>query len=160
LRIGDSTRIGGLQALPFVEIAPKLLSNVNMRLTTYVADDILESVAWEVEFSDEFGAWWDSLTTAEQESVDYTVSLLQELGPMLKMPHSSGIETSRHKHMRELRIQHGGRPYRVLYAFDSRRTAILLIGGDKTGRDRWYEEFVALADAVYDRHLQDLEKEE
>jgi hypothetical protein len=43
------------------------------------------------------------------------------------MPHSSGIETSRHKHMRELRIQHEGRPYRVIYAFDPRRTAILLI---------------------------------
>ncbi len=47
------------------------------------------------------------------------------------MPHSSGVETSRHKHMRELRIQHEGRPYRVLYAFDPRRTAVLLIGGDK-----------------------------
>jgi hypothetical protein len=91
-------------------------------------------------------------------SVDFTVSLLQELGPTLTMPHSSGIEMSRHKHMRELRIQHEGRPYRVLYAFDPRRTAILLIGGDKTGKDRWYEEFVPRGDAIYDRHLGELEK--
>lgn len=115
-------------------------------------------MAWEVEFSDEFGAWWDKLTAVEQKSVDFTVSLLQELGPTLKMPHSSSVETSRYAHMRELRIQQGGRPYRVLYAFDLRRAAMLLIGGDKTGNDRWYEEFVPVADSIYDRHLRGLER--
>ncbi|MGO4885873.1 MAG: type II toxin-antitoxin system RelE/ParE family toxin [Bryobacteraceae bacterium] len=100
-------------------------------------------MAWEVELSDEFGQWWDVLTAAEQNSVDFAVSLLQELGPALKMPHSSGVETSRHKHMRELRIQHHGRPCRVLYAFDPRRAAMLLIGGEKTGNDRWYDECTA-----------------
>jgi hypothetical protein len=113
---------------------------------------------WDVEFSDEFGEWWDTLAPAEQKSVDFTVSLLQELGPALKVPHSSGIEMSRHSHMRELRIQHEGRPYRVLYAFDPRRVAFLLIGGDKTGRNRWYEEFVPRADTIYDAHLRELEK--
>ena len=116
-------------------------------------------LAWEVEFSDEFEQWWDGLTAAEQKSVDFTVSLLQEAGPALRMPYSSGVETSRHKHMRELRIQHQGRPYRVLYTFDPRRAAMLLIGGDKTGNNRWYEEYVPLADAIYDRHLRDLENE-
>ena len=113
----------------------------------------------EVEFSDEFGEWWDGLTAAEQKSVDFTVSLLQESGPTLKMPHSSGVETSRHGRMRELRIQHEGRPYRVLYAFDPRRTAILLIGGDKTGNNRWYEAYVPIADSIYDRHLRELDEE-
>jgi hypothetical protein len=115
-------------------------------------------VAWEVEFSDEFGEWWDGLDAPEQKSVDFTVSLLQELGPTLRMPHSSKVETSRHAQMRELRIQHEGRPYRVLYAFDPRRAAILLIGGDKTGKDRWYQEYVPRADAIYDRHLRELER--
>ena len=114
-------------------------------------------MAWDVGFSDEFGKWWDGLTAAEQKSVDFTVSLLQELGPALRMPHSSGVEMSRHAHMRELRIQHQGRPYRVLYAFDPRRTAMLLIGGDKTGHNRWYEVYVPLADAIYDRYLEELE---
>jgi hypothetical protein len=82
--------------------------------------------------SESGGTGW----TLEQKSVDFSVTLLSEAGPTLKMPHSSGVESSRHKHMRELRIQHEGRPYRVLYAFDPRRTAILLIGGDKTGNDR------------------------
>jgi hypothetical protein len=61
--------------------------------------------------------------------------------------------------MRELRVQHRGRPYRVLYAFDPRRVAILLIGGDKTGHDRWYEQFVPVADHLYDRHLETLKQE-
>src|ERR1700681_4421202 len=116
-------------------------------------------MAWDVEFSDEFGEWWDGLTAAEQKSVDFTVSLLQELGPTLRMPHSSGVETSRHAHMRELRIQHEGRPYRVLYAFDPRRVAILLLGGNKEGDDRWYQEHVPRADALYDDHLEMLRTE-
>ena len=62
--------------------------------------------------------------------------------------------------MRELRIQHAGKPYRVLYAFDPRRTAILLIGGNKTGNDQWYEKFVPIADNLYQEHIQLLEQEE
>jgi hypothetical protein len=61
--------------------------------------------------------------------------------------------------MRELRIQHESRPYRVLYAFDPRRAAILLIGGDKTGNDRWYEKHVPIADGIYDEHIAELKKE-
>ena len=61
--------------------------------------------------------------------------------------------------MRELRIQHGGKPLRTLYAFDPRRYAILLIGGDKTGDNRWYEVHVTLADRLYDEHLEELRKE-
>lgn len=116
-------------------------------------------MAWGVEFSDEFEPWWDGLTAAKQKSVDFTVSLLQEVGPALRMPHSSGVETSHHKHMRELRIQHQGRPYRVLDAFDPRRSAMLLTSEDKTGNNRWYEEFVPLAGAIYHRHLRALEHE-
>jgi hypothetical protein len=113
----------------------------------------------EVEYTDEFGDWWASLTEAEQESVAATVGLLEMKGPTLPSPYSSGVKGSRHGHLRELRIQHRGRPYRVLYAFDPRRNAILLIGGNKTGNDRWYEEFVPLADRLYDRHLAELRKE-
>jgi hypothetical protein len=61
--------------------------------------------------------------------------------------------------MRELRIQHEGRPYRILYAFDPRRSAILLIGGDKTGNDRWYGEYIPIADRIYDEHIAQLKQE-
>jgi hypothetical protein len=116
-------------------------------------------MAWEVEYTDEFEAWWDALTAEEQESVSATVELLERLGPDLRHPYSSGIEGSKHGRMRELRVQHQGRPFRVLYAFDPRRTAILLIGGDKTGNNRWYEEFVPLADRLYDEHIATLKQE-
>jgi len=116
-------------------------------------------MACDVEFTDEFGEWWESLTAEEQASVRAYVKLLEEYGVALKHPHCSGVETSRHKHMRELRVQHAGRPYRVLYAFDPRRIAMLLVGGDKTGNDRWYETFVPIADKIYDRHLEQLNQE-
>src|SRR5687767_495868 len=95
-----------------------------------------------------------TLTDAEQASIAAGVGLLEDHGPQLGYPYSSGIATSRHSHMRELRILHQGRPYRVLYAFDPRRAAILLVGGDKTGNDRWYDEFVPIADRLYDAHLE------
>ena len=99
------------------------------------------------------------LNEYEQESIDATVLLLINRGPMLSFPHSSGIEGSKHNHMRELRIQHRGNPYRILYAFDPRRSAILLIGGNKIGNDRWYLEYVPLADKLYDEHLSQLRDE-
>jgi hypothetical protein len=61
--------------------------------------------------------------------------------------------------MRELRVQSKGRPIRILYAFDPRRMAILLIGGDKTGQDRWYEKYVPQADDILERHLKKLKEE-
>lgn len=61
--------------------------------------------------------------------------------------------------MRELRTQHAGNPLRTIYAFDPRRAAILLIGGDKTGDDRWHDEHVPLADRLYDEHLDQLRRE-
>ena len=117
------------------------------------------SVKWEIEYTDELGEWWGNLSEAEQESIDTSVRLLEEKGPSLAYPHSSGIEGSRHSHMRELRVQHAGRPYRVLYAFDPLRCAILLIGGNKTGDDRWYDTHIPVADRLYDTHLKELKKE-
>jgi hypothetical protein len=116
-------------------------------------------VAWLVEYTDEFGEWWDSLVEAEQVSVTAYVHLLEERGPQLPFPYSSGVNGSRHAHMRELRPQSGGKPLRVFYAFDPRRVAILLIGGDKTGDDRFYERMIPVADDLYDVHLVELSKE-
>lgn len=114
---------------------------------------------WDVEYTDEFGAWWSGLSEEEQISLAASVRLLEERGPNLGFPHSSGIHGSRHGHMRELRTQHDGRPMRTLYAFDPRRSAILLIGGDKTGDDRWYDTHVPIADRLYEEHLEQLRKE-
>ncbi|WP_462326130.1 type II toxin-antitoxin system RelE/ParE family toxin [Desulfoplanes sp.] len=81
-------------------------------------------------------------------------------GPELGFPHSSGVNGSQHNHMRELRTVNKGKPLRTLYAFDPRRTAILLIGGDKTGDKRWYEVHIPVADRLYDEHLTELAEED
>ena len=114
---------------------------------------------WETEFADEFGAWWDGLTESEQIDVRAGVSLLRRFGPTPGRPHVDSVASSKHAKMKELRIQHRGRPYRVLFAFDPRRTAILLIGGNKTGKGRWYEEFVPVADRLCEEHLETLRRE-
>lgn len=116
-------------------------------------------VTWNVEFTDEFGDWWANLSDLQQEALDSSVRLLEARGTSLGFPHSSGINGSKHKHMRELRTQQGGKPLRTLYAFDPRRSAILLIGGDKTGDDRWYDIHIPVADHLYDQHIEELRKE-
>lgn len=113
-------------------------------------------MSYEVEYTDEFEEWWNEISEDEQDSVAAKVELLERLGPQLPHPHSSGIQGSRHSHMRELRIQHQGEPYRVLYAFDPRRMAILLIGGCKAGDDRWYDKMVPVADNLYNEHLKEI----
>jgi hypothetical protein len=89
-------------------------------------------MAYEVEVTDEWLAWFDDLTADEQEELAASIGLLEVKGPHLPFPYSSGVASSRHSHMRELRTQVQGRPFRTLYAFDPRRVAILLIAGDKS----------------------------
>lgn len=113
----------------------------------------------EVEFTDECESWWNGLTAEEQEDVDAMVLLLEQHGPALRRPHVGLIVTSKHQNMKELVVQHAGRPDRVLFVFDPRRCAVLLIGGDKIGNARWYEEFVPKADKIYDDHLARLQRE-
>ncbi len=116
-------------------------------------------MSWEVEYTYEFEDWWHGLTEREQDSLSAGVELLMRHGPRLPFPYSSDVKGSRHGAMRELRTQSGGRPLRTFYVFDPRRAAILLIGGDKTGNDRFYKEYVPIADGLYDEHLDELRKE-
>lgn len=113
-----------------------------------------------MEYTDEFAEWWDTLDEDEQVSIAAYVRLLEERGIALSYPYSSDVRGSRHGQMRELRVQHKGSPYRVLYAFDPRGTAILLIGGSKVGNDHFYAKYVPLADRIYDDHLSSLERKQ
>lgn len=113
-------------------------------------------MAWEVEFTRQFETWWDSLSEDEQVEISAKVELLQESGPTLPRPHADVISTSRHANMKELRGKVEDRHLRVLYAFDPRRTALLLLGGDKTGDPKWYDRFVPIADDLFDQHLRQL----
>lgn len=114
---------------------------------------------WEVEFTDEFDRWWNTLAEDEQESIAASVELLRALGPGLPRPHVDTVKGSKYSNMKELRTQHRGRPLRTFFAFDPRRCAILLIGGDKTGDDRFYKRMIPLADRLYGDHLRELKDE-
>jgi len=118
-------------------------------------------MAWEVEFTDEFGKWWDTLTEKQQDTIDRLVEILEAQGPLLKEPYSKRIESSRHfPSMKELRAKQEDY-IRVFYAFDPQRTAILLIGGGKAGRwEEFYDEYIPLADKLYDVHLQTIQNEQ
>ena len=101
--------------------------------------------AWVVEYKDQFGAWWTTLSVEEQRALTAAVELLERDWPTLGRPLADTIIASRHANMKELRPP--ATSLRVLFAFDPRRTAILLIGGDKQGQwQRWYREFIPVAD--------------
>ena len=113
------------------------------------------SSSWDVEFTDQFEAWWNELAEEEQDAIAAVVEILQGIGPGLRRPLVGPIESSRHANMKELIPPAGN--VRILFAFDPRRTAILLVGGDKTGRwHRWYEEMVPMADDLFDEHLREI----
>lgn len=108
-----------------------------------------------VEYTDQFRTWWDTLSVLHQEATSRIVQALIKHGVRLGFPHSSAVKTSRHSHMRELRIQTRPR-IGVFYAFDPRRSAILLIGGKKTSDERFYRDYVRQADVLHDEHLLEL----
>lgn len=113
---------------------------------------------WEIEFTDQFGEWWEGLTEIEQDLLDAVIKKLEEHGPALGRPFADTVTGSRHPNMKELRPV--GSYIRAFFVFDPRRAAILLIGGDKAGRwKKFYEETIPLADALYDEHIELLRKE-
>ena len=114
---------------------------------------------WEVEFTDEFEVWGQTLSEPEQDALDASVKLLERLGPQLPRAHADTLNGSRYHHMKEFRTQCQGRPLRTFFAFDPRRSAILLIGGDKTGDDHFYDRMLPVADDLYDMHLRQLAEE-
>jgi hypothetical protein len=110
---------------------------------------------WEVLYTDEFGAWFETLTEDQQDAVIALVDLLEAEGPALGRPTVDTIVGSRHPHMKELRVSKGG-AIRILFAFDPRRQAVPLIGGDKAGQwQAWYEEAIPVAGDLYDEYLRE-----
>ena len=108
----------------------------------------------EVLATDEFREWYLDLSEADADSVTISVERLEQLGIALPYPHSSEIRQSAHG-LRELRMAAGHSPLRVLYAFDPRRHAVLLLGGNKAENKRFYRELVPRAEAIWERYLDD-----
>ena len=111
-------------------------------------------MAIEVLVTDEFRTWYESLSEAEQDRVAFSIGLLEERGVTLPYPYSSAIHGASVA-LRELRTQAEGDPLRTLYAFDPSRQAVLLIGGDKTGDDRFYERMIPIAEKIWSNYLEE-----
>ena len=88
------------------------------------------------------------------------VNILGEQGPNLPRLHADTLKGSKISNLKELRVQHKGDPYRVLFAFDPNREALLLIGGNKAGDKKWYDRMIPLAEAIYEKHLATLDQGE
>jgi hypothetical protein len=115
-------------------------------------------MAWEVEATEEFQTWFSELTPDERVSVAAKIDLLEEVGPPLGRPHADTLKGSQLPNLKELIVQHAGDPYRVIFAFDPRRTAILLLGGKKTD-NKWYKTAIPEAEKIYERYLKEIKDE-
>jgi hypothetical protein len=120
-------------------------------------------MTWSVEGTDQFADWYWGLDRDQQEAVNAAIEVLEERGPALGRPLAGEIDTSRERregrvhNMKELRPSTS---LRILFVFDPRRTAIMLVGGDKSGRwQDWYAEMVPVAESLYAEYLADLTKE-
>ena len=109
----------------------------------------------EVIATDEFVEWYRSLDETDVEEVTRCVDVLEMVGMKRGSPQSSAIKGSKHP-LRELRVQSRGRPLRVFYAFDPKRQAVLLLGGDKTGDKRFYKRMVPIAEGIWKRYLAEI----
>ncbi|MGE3819083.1 MAG: type II toxin-antitoxin system RelE/ParE family toxin [Isosphaeraceae bacterium] len=116
-------------------------------------------MAWTVLFDEEFAAWFETVAEGLQDEILVRARLLQEFGPNLGRPHVDTLKGSKSPNLKELRIQHRGAPWRVIFAFDPKRSAILLVGGDKSGDKRWYAKHIEIAESRFERHLERLGKE-
>jgi hypothetical protein len=122
-------------------------------------------VAWDVEYDEAFLAELESIerdsgSSAVREEVAALALLLQQFGPHLRRPYCDTLKGSKHPNMKELRFTLPGGEWRVAFAFDPRRRAILLVGGSKSGTPerRFYRELIRVADVRFDRHLQGLKR--
>jgi hypothetical protein len=118
-------------------------------------------VAWEIEITDECEGWYLGLPADDARALEAAVEMLALRGPALGRPLVDRVKGSAFHNMKELRPNApDGRELRVLFVFDPRRVAILLLGGDKTGRwIEWYREAVTGADHLYRTHLEELHQE-
>ena len=112
---------------------------------------------WAVLLHPEFDPEFDALPEGVQDELLAALRLLRVRGPALGRPRVDTLKGSAHGNMKELRIQHRGKPWRFLFAFDPGSAAVVLAGGDKTGDGRFYDRMIRLADRRFAAHLETLE---
>jgi hypothetical protein len=112
-------------------------------------------VKWEVDLHDDFIPEYRDLHKDVQDELLAQIELLEQFGPQLGRPRADTLNGSRHANMKELRFDAADGVWRVAFAFDPNRKAILLVAGDKSGvsEKRFYRQLIAKADARFDAHL-------
>ncbi|RRR69201.1 MAG: type II toxin-antitoxin system RelE/ParE family toxin [Candidatus Viridilinea halotolerans] len=113
---------------------------------------------WTILLDPDFAQWLEAQAVGVQIAIASHTNLLSQRGPALGRPYVDTLKGSDLPHLKELRVQHGGAPWRILFAFDPKRQAILLVGGCKQGQSRWYREMIPIAEQRYQRHLATLEE--
>ena len=121
----------------------------------------MRRVSWVVEIGDEFKPEFFALLEDVRMEILALARLLQQFGPQLGRPRVDTLHGSRHANMKELRFSAADGEWRVAFAFDPKRKAILLVAGDKSGvsKKRFYRELIRKAEERFDAHLTRLEKE-
>lgn len=118
-------------------------------------------MTWTVEFADEFEREFDELSAKVQDELLAQAKVIERFGPAAKRPRVDTLNGSKHSNMKELRFDADGGVWRIAFAFDTRRQAILLVGGDKSGggEKRFYKQLIATADRRFDAHLKEIERQ-
>lgn len=116
-------------------------------------------MVWIIEFEDEFETEFDELNPTVQDALLAKAKVLEQFGPSLGRPHVDTLNDSEHTNMKELRFDADGGVWRVAFAFDKQRKAILLCGGDKQGDKRFYKNLLRVADRRFAKHLEKGEKD-
>ena len=114
---------------------------------------------WSVIFHKKFAEWYETLSPSACKDIAIALRLLQQSGPKLGRPYVDTIKGSSLKNLKELRVQHKGAPYRLLFVFDPLRQAIILVGGNKAKSKRWYEQNIRLAEKRFAEHLREIGEE-
>ena len=114
-------------------------------------------MAWEIETTEEYDTWFLDLIENAQEAIRMKVELLEEYGPLLPRPHADTLKGSKLSNLKELRTQTENHVLRVAFIFDKKRKAVLLIGGDKKGKDekRFYRNLIKQAEEIYQLYHND-----
>jgi hypothetical protein len=111
-------------------------------------------MAWEVETTNEYDNWFLAQAESGQASIRMKVKLLEEFGPLLPRPHVDTLNGSKLKNLKELRTQTENNVFRVAFLFDEKRKAILIIGGDKKGKNekQFYKNLIKQAEKIYQKY--------
>jgi hypothetical protein len=121
----------------------------------YLGSSMPSVLLWFIKQTEELEEWLIGLDEKAQEDIRVNVRILQEFGPQLGRPQVDTVKNSQHTNMKELRVQSKGRPFRIFFAFDPSRNALLLIGGNKEGNKRFYKEMIPIADKLFDEYLEE-----